>query len=64
MLHIYKELVSTEERGIYFSGFKEGFKEEVTCELGPVIVFLLWGLSPLKEFFPFCSSPTLFGVYV
>lgn len=55
MIHIYIELVRMEERDIYSVGFKEGFKEEVTCELGPVIVFVLYCLSHLK-FFPFCTS--------
>lgn len=30
-IHIYKELVCTEERGISSVGFEEGFKEEVAC---------------------------------
>lgn len=38
-----------------FCRIKEGFKEEVTCERDPVIVFLLYCLSHLK-FFPFCTS--------
>lgn len=54
---MYKELVSTEQWGISSVWFKEGFRDTETCELGLIIVLLLYGLSCFKEQFPFCSPP-------